>query len=89
MNVPKILLVAVLALSAAEAFFIAKVPATRTHMETLTSLKIFGDAFKGAFSNDPALGKPQNSGLTNVRKRINRLPYNSVTSKMNDFILVL
>lgn len=35
-----------------------------TSFSTTTSLNIFGDAFKGAFSNDDSLGKRKNEGLS-------------------------
>ncbi len=34
-----------------------------------TQLNIFGDALKGAFSNDESLGKVQNAGLKNVSRK--------------------
>jgi len=56
------ILVAIYLLAVVESFSVAKKPLTIIHVETSTTLRIFGDAFK----NDPALGKPQNAGLTNV-----------------------
>lgn len=45
----------------------AIVPSTReSTVSSSTSLAGFGDAFKGAFSNDDKLGKPENAGLKGV-----------------------
>ena len=37
---------------------------SRTSSTSSTQLNIFGDALKGAFSNDESLGKAKNAGLT-------------------------
>jgi hypothetical protein len=45
----------------------AIVPSTRkSTVSSSTSLAGFGDAFKGAFSNDDKLRKPENAGLKGV-----------------------
>lgn len=44
-------------------------PPSATGSRSTTHLNFFGDAFKKAFESDDKLGKQQNAGLTNVRKR--------------------
>ena len=39
-------------------------PQTSSQLRVDTSLNIFGDALKGAFSNDESLGKRKNEGLS-------------------------
>ena len=55
------LILAVFAVST-EAFHVAPVNPSR---QSSTSLNIFGDALKGAFSNDDTLGKAKSAGLSN------------------------
>jgi hypothetical protein len=57
------LIIAFCILAVTTAFQVGKPVTIHRNME----LGIFGDALKGAFANDSSLGKPQNSGLTNVR----------------------
>jgi hypothetical protein len=51
----------------------AIVPDTsKSSVSSSTSLAGFGDALKGAFSNDDRLGKPENVGLKGVCTKVSR-----------------
>ena len=63
------LFIAFCILAGAEAFNVGRLKLSQ-RLKSSTEIGIFGDALKGAFSNDSNLGKPQNSGLTNVRKNM-------------------
>ena len=54
-----------LLIASGSAFSVSPIPSTAPQQSS-TSLNFFGDALKGAFSNDDSLGKAQNAGLKNV-----------------------
>mmetsp|Transcript_10091 Transcript_10091/g.15116 ORF Transcript_10091/g.15116 Transcript_10091/m.15116 type:complete len:141 (+) Transcript_10091:82-504(+) len=59
-------LLILLVASTSNAFSVAPPSSQRiTSQSSSTQLHIFGDALKGAFSNDESLGKAQNAGLKN------------------------
>uniref|UniRef100_A0A7S4JWQ5 2Fe-2S ferredoxin-type domain-containing protein n=1 Tax=Odontella aurita TaxID=265563 RepID=A0A7S4JWQ5_9STRA len=56
-------ILASLLITRAQAFGIPPAQRAQTNKPSTTELSIFGNALKGAFSNDDSLGKQQNAGL--------------------------
>mmetsp|Transcript_56068 Transcript_56068/g.167823 ORF Transcript_56068/g.167823 Transcript_56068/m.167823 type:complete len:84 (+) Transcript_56068:197-448(+) len=63
-------ILASLLITRAQAFGIPPAQRAQTNKPSTTELSIFGNALKGAFSNDDSLGKQQNAGLKGVRCKI-------------------
>ena len=62
-----ILIVGLLAAACKVAAFSPMMTPSTSMTPSTTQLNIFGDALKGAFSNDETLGKRKNEGLSNGR----------------------